>query len=295
MLKKIRTLYLMLGFTLILFSCGDGKYHYKNTIGTEEKTFTFDLKSNIKKELLDSILRTSIFDSQRKLNNPSTFRLSNLYIKSKTIKDTTILTIDGLKKFQDLECLNIQVSFYGKNSFGVESSELSFYNYFLQNGKLLNVVSLDISLEIEERINDTPKSYEKKHTIDSIITIRWGDYGYTFIRNGVKYDGNEKRNLMISKNNVLKALEILKTKEGSYKIDEKISDDKTFRLTCGIEDYVYGNFSYKDSYFNVKGTNKSDLIKKLTMILDFAFSSQLKYSKWVVTKTSNGVTETFNK
>ena len=298
MLKKIRTLSLMLGFTLILFSCGDGKYHYKNTIGTEEKTFSFDLKTTINKKVIDSIVRKSILDSQYKLKNPSTFRLSDIGINSITIKDTSILTIDGLKKIKDLELLNINVSFYGKNSFGIESSELSFYKYFSQNGKILNITPLSVSLEIEEKINANPSSYEKPHTIDSTITIRWGNNDYTFIRNDARYNGNEKRNLMISKNNVIKVLEILKTKNGNYKIDKKILDDKTFGLVCGVGQYSFDSevvYSYEDSYFNVKGKDKNDLIKKLNFILDFAFSPQLKYSKWEVTKTSNGVTETFNK
>lgn len=295
MLKKIRTLYLMLGFTLILFSCGDGKYHYKNTIGSEEKTFTFDLKLNIDKKILDSLVRESIFDSQYKLKNTSTFRLSNLIINSTIIKDTSIITIDGLKKIKELERLNIYVSFYGKNSFGVESGSSSFYEYFIQNGKLVDIKPLNISLEVQEKINETPKSYEKKHTIDSTITIRWGSDGYTIISNHAEIYGNDRRTFFTSKNNVKKALEFLETKQGNFKITEDLLDDKTFRLNCGVEDYVYGYYSYKDSYFNVKGEDKNDLIKKLNFILDFAFSPQLKYSKWEVTKTNNGVTETYSK
>lgn len=294
MFRKIAFI-LSICFFITLTSCSDNKYCFKTSKDEGGKVFCFEENFKLKRNTLDSIVNLSLINSNRKLKNTSTFEVKDLKISLNQLKDTSILTINGMTQIKNPSQLKIDLSYSGKNAFGVASNFYDTYFYLLEDNKLVSLQPISVKLNIEEIINEKPEfSFEHKHTIDSVIYIDWHNSNYTIIHTHRSVYGNEKVNLAISKNNVEKALNILKTKNSVYKMERDILDDKSFGLSCGIYD-SYGLYSYNDWYFNIEARDKEELITKLDFINKFVYTNSLKHNEWKVIKKNGRSQETYNK
>jgi len=285
-MKTIKKLKFMMGLIMSLTVIGcDSKYSYTNEIGLEKKVFIFEEKIDINNQVLDSIVRSSILNCQRKLKYSSTFKLIDLRIYQDDSINVSAMTMTGAEKFDKIKYINISLTFSGQNIYGIQSDSYGYFDFAFHEDKLVELI--DVTLRIEETINNNPLSYEEKNLIDSTIFIRWNN-SLDFLRSRNRYR-NTNISFSTCKNNIQSALYLLNEKNSNFSIERDYSIDDSFGIRC---DYYY---IFNDECLTLEAQSKEELINKLTFIKEYVLVSELKHSKWKVTEKTGSITETYNK
>jgi hypothetical protein len=281
-----------------LFSCIDSKYSYESQEGSKKKVFTFEKKFDLKKSILDSLIKTSILESKNKVIDKETFEILKLDISIDSTKDTTILSFDGYKNLKNPQIIRVSTKFSFKNDYLQNIEHTDEYVYFLQD-ELIYGNTISIIFNKNEFISDNEYSYknlryQSKHYIDSVYTIQWGVNKISVLTtDGHSYDPGE-RCLNISKNFVAQAIKLLETKNENFIFDGY--KDNSFKLNCGMIGMTQlGDYSYNDTYLYVSAKDKSELISKLKFILNYVYDKPHKCTKWVVNIKKGNLKEVYTK